>query len=70
MQEESNNCSAITWSAYNTLTGDCECGREVHNILFCTKNGQNINVNVLDGFCITRNIKMTEDIVGPMFIQQ
>ena len=65
MQEKSNNCSAITWSVYNKLTGDCECGREVHNILFCTKNGQNINVNVLDGFCITRNIKMTEDIVGP-----
>ena len=65
MQEESNNCSAITWSVYNKLTGDCECGKEVDHYLFCTKNGKNVHVNILDGFCITRNSKMTEDVVGP-----
>ena len=65
MQEESNNCSAITWSVYNKQTGDCECGSPVRRIVFCTKHGKDINVNVLDNFCITRNSKMTENIVGP-----
>ena len=65
LQKGTNNCSALTWSKYNKA-GYCDCGGVRYHIVHCTKTERNdLYVSVLRGFCLTQNVMMTKNVVGP-----
>ena len=59
---ESNDTYCPTWTKYDSITSDCECGDFVNNMIHC--NAVSKEVDILDCYCMSYDSDMNLTVVG------
>ena len=62
LQQETFKCGY--WSFYDEETNTCVCDSPLFGIVFCKTSGTEVEVSVVNGYCMTLNNNENEAVVG------